>query len=84
MRPMNRDLPFTHGMWTSSLTGINNFVLAYPGLFFHYQVFAQEDGVEHDEFMAFGGLRFEQDPPSRRPHACYQDICDLGDLSGGR
>ena len=87
MRRINRDLPFSRGMWTSSLTGINNFVLAYPGLFFHYQVFVEEEGVEKGEFMAFGGLRFKHDPPSPRPHECYEnssgseDTCGLGDLS---
>ena len=83
MRPRSPRLPFSHGMWTSSLTGINNFVLAYPGLFFHFQVFVEEEGVE-GYFVAFGALRFEPDPPSRRPHGCYQDICNSGDLSGGR
>ena len=68
MLPVNRELPFSHGMWTSSLTGINNFVLAYPGLFFHYQVFVEEEGVEKGHFVAFGSLRFRPDPSRRRPH----------------
>lgn len=93
MRPINRDLPFTRGMWTTSLTGINNFVLAYPGLFSHYQVFVEEEGMENGDFMAFGALRFRHDPPSPRPHGCYQlpgeaeksseseNTCGLDDLS---
>ena len=28
----------TYGMWSTALTGLNNFRLEYPGLFFTYQI----------------------------------------------
>ena len=52
------NLRFTYDMWTASLTGINNFVLAYPGLFFHYQVFLDDEYGDTGACLAIGGLQF--------------------------
>ena len=52
------NLPFTYDMWTASLTGINNFVLAYPGLFFHYQVYLDDEYGHTGACLAIGGLQF--------------------------
>lgn len=59
MRPVHNFGPhflLTYGMWTASLTGINNFVLAYPGLFFIYQVSLEDEFGEMGICLAIGGL----------------------------
>ena len=33
----------TYGMWSTALTGLNNFRLEYPGLFFTYQIYTFPD-----------------------------------------
>ena len=58
MRPIGTSVSFTHGMWTASLTGINNFVLAYPGLFFLYRVFLNDETSDMGICLAIGGLEF--------------------------
>ena len=61
MRPMYgvaQHVPFTYGMWTAALTGIYGFVLAYPGLFFLYQVFLDDEWT----CVAIGRLDLRLDP----------------------
>ncbi len=56
--PLNGYLPFTYGMWTTSLTGIINFVSAYPRLFFLYQVFVKDEEGRNLKSLALGGLHY--------------------------
>lgn len=59
MRPQNglgQHLRFTYAMWTASLTGINTFVLTYPGLFFRYQVFLDDEYGDVGTCLAIGRL----------------------------
>ena len=60
--PRYGSVPFTHGMWTASLTGIYDFVVAYPGLFFIYQVFEGDGGSGIWTPIALGGLHISLDP----------------------
>ncbi|MDI1492566.1 MAG: hypothetical protein OHK93_003780 [Ramalina farinacea] len=53
--PPHELVGLTHGIWLSSLIGINQFRLAYPGLYFKFEIYVEINEVEED-YVGRGGL----------------------------
>ena len=61
----------THGIWLSCLIGINQFRLAYPGLYFEFEIYVEIDEIEED-YVGRGGLL--EASPLQAPVASAEDV----------
>ena len=68
--PPHELIRLTHGIWMSCLIGINRFRLAYPGLYFNFEIYIDIDEIE--EIIGKGGL--EEDHSLQAPVATAEDV----------
>lgn len=64
--PASRDPPYgniglTYNIWTNCLIAINNFRLAYPGVYFSYDIYIDAGGYNH-LFVGYGTVSIDPSP----------------------